>query len=93
MWCGATDIIIRGIKSSAQLADGRQLFSSAYAQHTLERQRQAQVRGGFEEFTISNTSPDKPDILQHIRISGDIGSISIEAELAESKLLKLRPAK
>jgi hypothetical protein len=69
------------IESGAELGDGQRLATSAYATHVLDH---LATRGGASasrEYTIRNTSPGKPALLQHIWLDEDKPSISIEAEL------------
>jgi hypothetical protein len=76
-----------GVTSEAQLADGRSLTSDAYAHHILEAapSRSATsdtVGAAAHEYTIRNTDPEKPALLQHIWIYDGKPWIAIEAELS-----------
>ena len=76
-----------GITSGATLANGRVLSSANYADHTLEdsgRPADAAARAGYKaghEYTIRNTSPGMPELLQHIWLYDGKPWIAIEAEL------------
>ena len=84
---GRFDIVWRngnqlsGIESGAQLADGRTLLTSAYAQHTLVPPVQAAGPGKAREITIRSSAPGIPALLQHISLPDDQPWVSIQAEL------------
>jgi hypothetical protein len=63
------------------LGDGQRLATSAYATHVLDHLATPGGGSAPPEYTIRNTSPGKPALLQHIWLDDDKPSISIEAEL------------
>ena len=69
------------LESGAELADGQKLTTSAYSTHVLDQPATAGASTPAREYTIRSTSPGKPALLQHIWLSDDKPSISIEAEL------------
>lgn len=88
---GTMDIVwrdghaLQGITSGATLENGRVLSTAAYPVHTLEgpalNAAGEPARGPVHEFTIRNTGPNLPELLQHVWLDDDKPWISIDAEL------------
>jgi alpha-galactosidase len=70
-----------GIASGAELADGRRLSTAKYTKHDLETPQDATDNKASHEYTIRNSAPGLPELLQHIWIYDDKPWISVEAEL------------
>ncbi len=70
------------LESGAELADGQQLATSAYSTHTLESRTHEGNSSSPREYTIRSTATGKPALLQHIWLSADSPSLSIQAELS-----------
>jgi hypothetical protein len=73
-----------GLESAVQLADGRELATSAYASHVLARGAAPSQGNGVAEFTIESRAPGKPVLLQHLWISSDEPRFSIQLEVDSS---------
>ncbi|MCU1314327.1 MAG: carbohydrate binding family 6 [Acidobacteriaceae bacterium] len=69
------------LESGAELGDGQRLTTSAYLAHVLDQPATTVGASPSREYTIRSTSAGKPALLQHIWLSDDKPSISIEAEL------------
>ncbi|RXS94902.1 hypothetical protein ESZ00_09680 [Silvibacterium dinghuense] len=72
---------LKGIESAVQLADGRELATSAYTTHTLESHMALSGKDGVTEFTIVSRAEGKPPLLQHVRIAADKPWFSVQLEL------------
>jgi hypothetical protein len=70
-----------GLSSSAVLDDGREVSTTTYATHALDKPRHLHGVEAVEVYTIRSTAPGLPDFLQHIWLYGNQPSIAIEAEL------------
>jgi alpha-galactosidase len=84
---GSMDIVWRdgqkllGITSAAQLEDGRQISTSTYTTHELDKAPHPPSTTTGQEYTIRSTSAGLPTILQHIWLHAGNPAIAIEAEL------------
>jgi alpha-galactosidase len=79
---------LRGITSAAQLGDGQQLSSSQYRDHTLVPAADANSSSPLQtlapkthEYTIRNSGPGMPDLLQHVWLYDGKPELVIQAEL------------
>jgi alpha-galactosidase len=70
------------LESGAELANRQRLATSAYSIHSLENTPDSGKSSSSHEYTIRNTSPGKPDLLQRVWLYDDMPWIAIEAELA-----------
>lgn len=82
MWRDGHKLI--GLESAAQLANGQSLTTSSYSKHVLEKPENDDGNGAFREYTIRNTAPGKPAMLQHIWVYDDKPWIAIAVELDSS---------
>lgn len=77
---------LQGIISGAQLADGRTLSTSAYAEHDLVQSGidagNAENLAGAHEYTIRSIAPGMPALLQHIWLYDNKLWLAVEAELS-----------
>jgi len=71
-----------GLSSGALLVDGRQLSTSTYTTHELEKPQPVAKNTATSEYTIRSTGSGLPDLLQHIWLYNNQPSIAIQAELA-----------
>ena len=70
-----------GLSSGALLDDGRQLSTSTYTTHELEKSQPAANDTAAREYTIRSTASGLPDLLQHIWLYNNQPAIAIQAEL------------
>jgi alpha-galactosidase len=70
-----------GITSGARLEDGRLLSTATYTAHDLDKMQQRTNAVAGHEYTIRNTAPGLPSLLQHIWLYDGKPWIAIEAEL------------
>jgi hypothetical protein len=69
------------IASGAQLADGRVLSTSMYANHVLEDSKKSSNAGMRHEYIIRSSAPGMPGISQHLWIYDGKPWIAMQAEL------------
>jgi len=91
---GLMDVVWRngqtlmGIKSRAELADGRVLSVDAYAQHNLDSisahagEDSKGEASGAHEYTIRSVDPARPAFMQHIWLYDGKPWVAVEAELS-----------
>jgi alpha-galactosidase len=70
-----------GLSSGALLDDGRQLSTSTYTKHELEKSQPVTNDTAAREYTIRSTASGLPDLLQHIWLYNNRPAIAIQAEL------------
>jgi hypothetical protein len=84
---GSMDIVWRdgqkllGITSAARLEDGRQISTSGYTAHELDKPLHPSTAAVGREYTIRSTAAGLPTLLQHIWLHDGRPSIAVEAEL------------
>jgi alpha-galactosidase len=84
---GSMDIVWRsgqkllGITSAARLEDGRQISTSGYTAHELDKPSHPSTAAAGREYTIRSTAAGLPTLLQHIWLHDGRPSIAVEAEL------------
>ena len=73
-----------GIASGAELADGRRVLTTDYAEHVLESNDGVQEANGARKFTVVSRKAGMPEIRQHIWLHEAKPWLWMQAELDEA---------
>ncbi|MGC8550878.1 MAG: twin-arginine translocation signal domain-containing protein [Acidobacteriaceae bacterium] len=75
---------LAGIVSGAELADGRRILTSDYAEHVLEAGKDAEETKGARKFTVVSRKAGMPEIRQHVWLHEGKPGLWVQVELDEA---------
>ncbi len=75
---------LTGIVSGAELADGRRILTSDYAEHRLEAGKDADAASGTRKFTVVSRKEGMPEIRRHVWLHEGKPWLWMQVELDEA---------